>query len=516
MIRRASKRKQQKIQDKLETLFATGKHGKASGDYDEMYTYLKEVFKDNDPINFRQLQTGRNGNVRVCLISCDGLTDTALIDNHLLRPLMEMDIAVIEKLSSTALVSNVFQVLSVKKTNDYNEIIEAITYGDTLVIMDGLREALLFDTKCFQTRSISEPEGEKILSGPREGFTEALMQNLGMLRRKLRTENLKMRYLKLGRQTKTQLCVAYLDGVAKPEVLKELNRRLEKVNIDGILDANYINELIRDHVWSPFRSMGYTERPDVVAAKLLEGRVALFVDGTPVVLTLPYLFIENFQSNEDYYLSFYYTTFSRFLRILGFFMTTMLPAVYISIVAYHQEMLPSPLMISIAAERQTVPLPSALEAVIMLVLFEILRETALRMQGNVGQAMSIVGALVVGQAAVEAKLVAAPMLIVIATSGITSLLVPKMNASILLIRFGMLLLASCMGFLGLTAGCALLLVHVLDLNSFGVWQLASDHELKYQNIKDTIIRAPWHQMILRPKSLTRNSNRQPYGTEEQP
>lgn len=403
MFGRGSKRRQQKIQDRLGELYTAGAHGKATGGCDAMYRYLKKVFEGNDPINFRDLQGGIDGGTRVCLVSCDGLVDSALVDNHLLRPLMEMDDAGMQKLHSNAnaLLSSVFQMLSVKKTNDYDEMIEGIVYGDTLVIIDGLKEALLFDTKSFQTRSVSEPEGEKVLSGPREGFTEALMQNAGMVRRKLRTENLKMRYFKVGRRTKTQLCVAYLDGVARPEVVQELFHRLEQIDIDGVLDANYINELIRDKAWSPFRSMGYTERPDVVAAKLLEGRVALFVDGTPVVLTVPYLFVENFQSNEDYYLSFYYTSFSRFLRIIGFFMTTMLPGIYIAIVAYHQEMLPSPLMISIAVERQTVPLPSALEAIVMLVLFEILRETALRMQGNVGQAMSIVGALVVGQAAVE-------------------------------------------------------------------------------------------------------------------
>jgi hypothetical protein len=208
----------------------------------------------------------------------------------------------------------------------------------------------------------------------------------------------------------------------------------------------------------------------VVAAKLLEGRIAVFVDGTPVVLTLPYLFIENFQSNEDYYLSFYYTTFTRALRILGFFLTILVPAIYIAIVAYHQEMLPAPLLISIATERQGVPLPAALEAMIMLVVFEIFRETALRMQTNVGQALSIVGALEVGQAAVEAKLIAAPIIIV-AMSGITSLLVPKMNAPILLLRFGILLLASCLGFLGVTVGFAFLLAHVLGLQGKSAYKI---------------------------------------------
>lgn len=509
MFKFISKKKKQKIvEEKINGLFPPQERGKISKQYQKNLTYLKGVFENHDLIGFREISAGKEGIIQVCLVSCDGLINSEIIDNHLIRPLMEMESETVRTISADTLLSNVFQVLSVTKTTDYNEIIEGISSGETLVLIDGISEALLFDTKGFETRSVTEPEGEKILSGPREGFTEALVKNLAMVQRKLKSENLKMRYYKLGKKTKTKLCIAYLDGVIKPEVLSELYARLESIDIDGVLDANYINELIRDGAWSTFRSIGYTERPDIVTAKLLEGRAAIFVDGTPVVLTLPYLFIENFQSNEDYYLSFYFTSFSRFLRIIGFVLTTMLPGLYIAIVAFHQEMLPAPLLISVAIERSNVPLPAALEAVIMLVVFEILRETAVRMQVNVGQALSIVGALVVGQAAVEARLVAAPMLIVVAMAGITSLLIPKMNASILIIRFGILLLSSSFGFLGVTIGCAVLLIHILDLHSFGVWQLTPDRQLCYQNIKDTIFRAPWDQMLLRPLGLTGNTRRQ--------
>lgn len=497
-----------KTQEALQKIFPREEMGAVSESYRKTLEHLKTVFRDNDPIEFRELSVGGREPMQICLVFCDGLADAALIDDFLIRPLMRADAPGPDKRTADTLLSQVLQISSAKKTRDFNEIIENICYGDTLLLAEGVSECILFSTKSFPARAVSEPEGEKILSGPREGFTEVLLTNLAMVRRKLRTDKLKMRYYKLGRQTGTQLCIAYLDGIAEPEVIGALYRRLDGIDIDGILDANYVNELIRDDAWSPFRSTGYTERPDVVAAKLLEGRIAVFVDGTPVVLTLPYLFIENFQSNEDYYLSFYYTTFTRALRILGFFLTILVPAIYIAIVAYHQEMLPAPLIISIATERKGVPLPAALEALIMLIVFEILRETALRMQTNVGQALSIVGALVVGQAAVEAKLIAAPMIIIVAMSGITSLLVPKMNAPILLLRFGILLLASCLGFLGVTVGFAFLLAHVLGLKSFGVWQLASGRTLHFQGIKDTVIRAPWRKMILRPEQLGKNAVRQ--------
>lgn len=504
-----------KAQKQPHALLQPQNQEQVSGCYEKDVETLKNIFRDDDPIEFREISICENGDVRACLCFCDGLVQSAIIDNHLLRPLMRLEAFPQGKALADAFLSKVFQVNSVKKAQRYDEIIQGITYGDTLLLIDGVKDALLFSTKDFPARAIAEPEGEKILSGPREGFTEVMMTNLSLVRRRLRTNKLKMRYYTLGKQTHTQLCIAYLDGIVKPEVLRELYHRLDRIDIDGVLDANYINELIRDDAWSPFRSIGYTERPDVVAAKLLEGRIAIFVDGTPVVLTLPYLFIENFQSSEDYYLNFYYTTFCRGLRIAGFLLSILVPAVYIAVVAYHQEMLPAPLLISIATERQSVPLPAALEALIMLVVFEILRETALRMQSNVGQALSIVGALVVGQAAVEAKLVAAPMIIVVALAGITSLLVPKMNAPTLILRFGILALASCLGFLGVTIGIACMLIHILSLRSFDFWQLTADRTIHYQKVKDTLIRAPWFQMILRPERIARNVVRQKKRREEQ-
>ncbi|HWQ50868.1 MAG TPA: spore germination protein, partial [Terriglobales bacterium] len=358
-----------------------------------------------------------------------------------------------------------------------------------------------------------EPEGEKILSGPREGFCEALLQNLALVRRKLRTNDLKMKFQTQGRRSNTSLCVVYMESLVRPEILDELYRRLSAIDIDALLDTNYVIELISDAKWSVFRTAGYTERPDVVAGKLLEGRIAVFVDGSPVVLTVPYLFIENFQSNEDYYLGYYYTSFSRMLRIVSFFLAISVPALYIAVVAYHHEMLPNPLMLNIAVESHNVPMPAGLEAFILLIMFDILRETGVRMPLGVGQALSIVGALVVGSAAVEANLVSATMIIVTAVSGITSLLVPRMSSAVVLLRFALLLLASGFGFFGLTTGLSVLLIHMLQLESFGVLQLTPDRELRFQRLKDTAIRAPWWLMKTRPGAITKDRVRQRAGEE---
>ena len=511
MIGFFGRKKEQKIQESLQKTLPHEEMGEVPESYRETLAHLKNVFRDDDPMEFRELSVGRQKPMRVCLVFCDGLSDASLIDNFLIRPLMGMDESRMGKLTADMLLSGVLQINSGKKTRDWDEIVENITYGNTLLLAEGIGECLLFDTKNFPARSVSEPEGEKILSGPREGFTEVMMTNLAMVRRKLRTGKLKMRYYTLGKQTNTKLCIAWLDGIADSEIIRELYRRLDSIDIDGILDANYVNELIRDNPWSPFRSTGYTERPDVVVAKLLEGRIAIFVDGTPVVLTLPYLFIENFQSNEDYYLNYYYTSFARILRIAAFFLTVAVPGLYIAVVGFHQEMLPTPLLISLAVERQKAPLPAAFEALVMLLAFDILRETGIRMPSNVGQALSIVGALVIGQAAVEASLVAAPMIIVVAATGITSLLVPKLNAPIIYWRILLLVLSSAFGFFGLSVGLALLLIHINNLSSFGVEQISLKGSFKFQDSKDIFIRASWRIMRNRPERLSRNKVRQTGG-----
>ena len=229
--------------------------------------------------------------------------------------------------------------------------------------------------------------------------------------------------------------------------------------------------------------------------------------GSPSVLTLPFLFIENFQSSEDYYMNYYYATFSRMLRMFGFFLTLMVPGLYLAVAGYHHEMLPTQLLLNITVERQGAPLPASIEAFLMLIVFDILRETGVRMPSNVGQALSIVGALVIGQSAVEAKMVAAPMIIVVALTGITNLLVPRLSGPVIFFRYLFLFAASLLGFYGLILATSFALIHLLNLRSFGVPQMMAAGNLRFQEVKDTFFRTPWWKMLLRPKGLTKNRTR---------
>ena len=467
---------------------------------------IRELFRDVDLMQYRALET-EGGYGEFYLIWADGVVDSARIDEYIIKPIFLSPPPAEDKAPLDFLVRQVLQINGIQKSGDIFEIVKALSYGECLLLMEGEQEGLLLDTKGFTTRGIAEPDGEKILSGPREGFSESLMQNLSLLRRKLRTSELKLKYYSLGQRSNTQLCIAYMDGLMKQEILDELYERLGKVDIDAVLDANYLNELIRDNRRSLFRSTGYTERPDIIAAKLLEGRIAIFVDGSPVVLTIPYLFVENFQSNEDYYTDYQYGTIARLLRIFGFFLAIIIPGLYVAILSFHQEMLPTILLIRIAVDSRNVPFPTFLETFALLIMFDVLREAGIRMPTGVGQALSIVGALVVGSAAVEADLVSANVIIVTAASGITSLLVSKLNAAIPIVRNLLLFLSAALGFYGLILGLVVLCVHMLKLESFGVPQVGWDTTLRYQNVKDTFVRGPFWSMIERPNGLSKDKVR---------
>lgn len=512
-LKKMRDRKEQIVEDRVAEWNVPLEERKIQPSLMENIAVTKQLFADMDIIRYRTITQNKGENLRYFLIFCDGLVNPDIINNNIVRPLITHE-SDEEGPPGNILMAEVIQVGEIKTIDSFRCVVESVTSGDTVVFAEGSKEAVILDTKQWALRSIEEPDSEKSLIGPREGFTESLMQNLTQVVRRIRSNELKTTTLKLGRRTKTSVCVCYIDGLVDKAILQELMDRLSGIDIDGILDSNYITELIRDRRFSPFRTTGYTERPDSVVGKLLEGRIAIFVDGSPMVLTVPYLFVENFQSSEDYYLSFYYTSFSRFLRIAAFLLSISIPGLYISVVAFHQEMLPLQFLIQIALERQSVPLPASAEAVVMLLVFDVLRETGIRMPSNIGQALSIVGALVIGQAAVEASLVAAPMIIVVASTGITSLLVPRLNAPVVLWRFVLLFFSTSFGFFGFTIGLSIMVIHIYNLTSLGVEQVTLKGSFRFQQNKDIAFRAPWPLMKKRPNTLTSNSTRLSGGSND--
>lgn len=461
-----------------------------------------EIFCDDDTLIKRSVENQINSKIRGCILFFEGMADKEVINENIIQPFVQNSLL---KSEDNLLDRIKFQVMiahNIEKTTDMNKIINSIYNGDSIFLLEGFSEALIILTKGWETRSIEEPETERVLRGPREGFTESLLINLSLIKRKLRTPDLKIKSRIIGERSHTKICVCYIKGIANPKVLEELNRRLDAIKIDGVMDSGYIQEFIRDFPYTPFKTVGSTERPDIIAGKLLEGRIAIVVDGTPVVVTVPHIFIEYFQSNDDYYINYYFSSIGRVIRILGFTLTISVPAIYVALTTYHQELIPTPLILNIAAAREGVPLPTIFEVFSMLLVFEILRETGLRMPMFMGQALSIVGVLVIGQAAVDARFVSAPMVIVVAFTGITGLMITRLNGPVIVVRGIFLLLAGVLGLYGYIFGVAGLLIHLFQMRTFGIPYM---YKLMFLNpkedIKDTIIRAPWWYMKYRPKLI---------------
>lgn len=468
---------------------------------------LKKIFTDDDTILLRELDANGSSKVRCCACFINGMVNNSLMSENIIKPLMtqsfnDKGIKSIDAINQQILYSN-----EVKKSANLKEIIEAVSYGDTALFVDGDPTVLIINSKGWMLRSIAEPEAEKVLRGPREGFTEAILINMAMIRRKINTTDLKFKFKSFGTRTNTKVCICYLDSLVDKGVLKELNKRLEKIVIDGILDSNYLLEYIKDARLSPFKTVGITERPDTTAAKILEGRIAIIVDGSPVVLTVPYLFIENFQSSDDYYLNFNYATFGRILRILGFFLTMSIPAIYISLVGFHREMIPTNLILSIAESRSGVPFPTLFECVFVLLVFQIIKEAGLRMPSGIGQALSIVGALVIGQAAVEAKFISAPMVIVVAVTAITGLINIKIQGASIIFTGIFLVASSVLGLYGYFLAFITFLVHIFAIDSFGIQYTSQIASTKMKDAKDILFRAPWWKMKTRPLHLSEDEVR---------
>ena len=439
-------------------------------------------------------QNPQGTSVRCCLFCIDGMVSSSLINQSILRPVMLLRSGAVGEPLMEELRMQVVQSCEAKKEGDMAVLLRAMLYGDSVLFVDGCDRALLLGTKEFLIRGISEPAGETVLKGPREGYVEPMLHNLAMLRRRLRTPQLRIEYFTLGGNTGTDCCLCYLENVVDRQALALLRRRLASVRIDGLLDSNYLAELVREHRHSLFRTTGSTERPDVTAAKLLEGRIALFADGSPVSVTVPYLFLEQFQSPEDYYVSPIYAGINRVLRLLGFFSAISILPVYLSLVTFHQAFMPLSLILSIAKARQDVPFSILGESFLLLLAFDILWEAGVRTPSNIGQTLSVVGGLVIGQAAVDARMVSVPVLIIVAVSGTCALITPKLKAAILVSRLGLTLLGVGFGLYGFLLGLIFFLLMLARQSSFGVGYLSHLPLGGTEGSQDSLTRPPLWSM----------------------
>lgn len=476
---------------------------------------LKKTVGHNEDVVFRQFHLGIGNQAKAVVIYVEGMVNKAVLNNDIIKPLMLESRMASVKLSENNLPDLIknfsVTVSAVKDSRIIGELVDNTLYGNVALIIDGYETALIMDIKEWPTRGLSEPDSEVLVRGPREGFTETLRNNFILIRRRLRSPNLMLEEFSIGSITSTAVAIVYIKGVADPALVEETKNRLQRIDIDGVLESGYLEEFIEDNPKSPFPQMIHTERPDRLVAALLEGRVGILTDGTPISLIVPSGFFAFMQSPEDFYERYILGSAIRFLRYIALVISLLLPSLYIAITTFHQEMIPTQLLISLVAARQGVPFPALVEALMMEFTFEALREAGIRLPRAVGQAVSIVGALVIGQAAVQAGVVSPMMVIVVAVTGIASFMNPSFNMAITLrvLRFPLMLLAATLGLFGVSVGLLIIIIHLAGLRSFGAPYLSPLAPFHSGDLKDTLVRAPWWAMDKRPtETVHSNSRRQ--------
>ncbi|WP_078410802.1 spore germination protein [Priestia abyssalis] len=479
---------------------------------------LQNILGNNPDIAIRRFYIDIY-NVDAAVVFIRGLADKEQIYEQILKSIM-LDFRKHENFISEDRVigskikekmkDHVVTLTDVEELKNIEDCVMNIFNGETALLIDGVDTVLLLGTKKWPSRQIEEPVTEATVRGPREGFVENILMNISLIRRRIKDPNLVLDKYTIGRRSQTTVIVTYMKDITNDNIIQEVKKRLEKINIDQVPESGIIEQLIEDDPLSPFPQLVTTERPDRAASGLLEGRVAILVDGTPFVLLLPITISSILQGPEDYYERWFVGTLVRLMRFGAVIVSLFAPSLYVALVSYHPGLIPTDLVISIAGSREGVPFPSIIEALMMEVTIEILREAGVRLPKPIGQTVGIVGGLVIGEAAVTAGLVSPMMVIVVAVTAISSFSLPQYGVAIAIrvLRFGMMLSAAVLGLFGIIMFAMVITIHLVKLKSFGVEYTSPFIPYRFKDWKDALVRFPTKTLkqrpdMLKPKDSTR-------------
>ncbi len=464
-----------------------------SGEIEVNEASLRERLHPCSDVVYRSFQSGDD--TKLLLVYVDGMISAESIEAQLLKPLLFGGLPQgIDPVQSLAeMIRRQWLPLSnVQSETSLDGLVHGILQGSLALLIDGEASSLLAQVQDFETRSIQEPKKEATLRGSKEGFVESLRTNTTLLRRRIIHPDLKTESFTIGKYTRTEVVLVYMEGKAEEKVLSTVREKLEAIEMDGIIDSSYIEEWIENRPFSIFSQIQNTERPDIVAASLLEGKAAILVNGSPFALVLPVTLWSGLQSADDYFERFVFVILMRFIRYTMTFISFALPAMYVALSTFHPEMIPNFLMISIATARESSPFPTVVEVFLMMFIFDALQEAGVHLPNQLGPVVSIIGALVIGQAAVEAGIISTPIIIVISLTGVATYTIPRYSATLpfRLIRYIMLLFSGFLGFVGFAFGMIFLLIHLVMLDSFGTPFLSPVAPFDGKRIKDVLIRYP--------------------------
>jgi spore germination protein KA len=481
-----------------------------SENVDENIKTLENEFGNSADLSIRKLNFSTNLNVSI--IHIEGIVDEQSMNENVIKPIIQFLKEIESTNTAKDLADHIIQIISAASITiilDWSELLDRILAGSTVILINGNTKAIAVGTQKIQSRSITEPTTQTVIKGPKDSFTENISTNISLVRARIQNSKLRLERTKVGSVTKTDVGIMYIEGIADKNIVTEAMSRINKIDIDGILESNYIEEIVRDNRKTVFPLMQSSERPDAVVANLLEGRIAILIQGTPFVLILPVFFIQFFQSPEDYYENNLLSTFLRLIRIGSFLVNMYASAIYLALITHHHGLIPTTLMVSLMAQRDRVPFPAIVELLIMELAFEVLREAGIRMPRAIGPAVSIVGALILGQAAVEAGFVSAAIVIIVATSAISSFTLP--NTSIVNVarglRFLVIFSSAFIGFYGILLLTLCILLHLCSLRSFGVPYFAPFAPLRIGDQKDGLVRFPIISLLKKAPANKSNKTR---------
>ncbi len=470
----------------------------------ENKTFLQEIFSSSDDIIYRSIYS-KNNTLQCLLVSISGMFDKEIVNEHIIRPITETFNTSLfsSSIFFEEIKNNFISTMQVNSAHTFDVLTFALLSGNTLLFVQGCDEALIIDSGGWEKRNIEEPISEKTITGSREGFVETLHTNISLIRRRIRDIHLSVEILKVGRRTKTEVSILYLKGVVQDTIVDEIKDKIKKIDIDGIVSSPQIEQLIERYKWTPFPQILSTERVDKAVGNILEGRVLIIVDGSPFVLITPVTFASFFNSPDDYNERTIASSVMRIIRYFSFFLATTLPGLYLALTAYHPGMIPTPLVLTITSSRIGLPFPTFLEVLLMEFTLEILTEASIRLPKNAGQAVSIVGGLVIGQSAVQAGIVSPLIIIVVSLTALSSYTIPvyTFTLSSRMIRFPLIIIASILGLYGIVMAWIFLLIHLASINSFGIPYLGDFSPYKLEHFKDTMVKIPQSKMYKRPEIL---------------
>lgn len=467
---------------------------------------VQQVFGEDADLIVRNFRV--YGLYDAAIILFSSLVDQDQVHEHVLKPLMKIpsDLSAVPQQPKDLpdyIWNMSVQIVRGNRTSDLNTLPTSLLEGNVVLFVEGMDQALYFNLRKIEHRSIEQPQTEQVIRGSREGFIENLEANLSLLRYRLQTPDFRVMTAPLGVRTQSQVAVCYIEGIVDPGLVEKVMKRLSLIKTDSILDAGYIEQFIEDHPLSPFPQVQPTERPDKSTAALLEGRVIILVDGSPFSLIVPALFNQFFQAMDDYSERFIVGSLIRIVRLIALIFSLFFPALYVSIISFNPELMPTEFAVAISGGRAGVPFPAVMEVLIMEIFMEVLREATIRLPQMIGGALSIVGVLVIGQAAVSAGLASPTTVVVIAITTIGSFATPSYNAAISLrmLRFPLIIMSGCFGLYGVMLGTIVIVNHLLYLESFGVPYMSPYVPPKWRDMKDSLIRAPLWWMRRRPSFL---------------